>query len=167
MISSLASYYFSPKTNLSANVTSHISFRDITRLCPGKICIVTLTIIAGFAAVVTVCYMWKTFTRTHFAWRTSKGPLSRRVDAEMGEIDIPKFQHPKPQALIPENMEMEEELTFHPDYCLDNGVSWSDVVGDMVGMEAVVAPEYQLCEEEVGADVTVWGLGVIQEGEEE
>ncbi|XP_046552523.1 uncharacterized protein LOC124262118 isoform X2 [Haliotis rubra] len=163
----------SPKTVLSANVTSHISFRDTTWLCIGNICIVTLTIIAGCAVIVTVYYMWKTFTRTRTpAWRTNKGPLSRCVDAEMGEIDLPdilepSFQQPKPQALTSGNMEMERELKFHPDYCLDSGASWGDVVGDVAGVEVEVAPEYQLCEEEVGADVTMWGLEVIEEGEEE
>ncbi|XP_048256673.1 uncharacterized protein LOC125382652 [Haliotis rufescens] len=156
----------STTTNSSAEVTSFVSFPDVTWICHGKICLVTLTVIAGIAMVVTVYFLWKTFIRTQKpAWRTSSRRLSRCVDAEMASIDMPdilqpNFQQTKTQALISEKMGLERE----PEYCLDNGVNWSDVVGDMAGVGAEVAPEYQLCEEGESR-VTVWGLEVIEEEE--
>ncbi|XP_067671653.1 uncharacterized protein [Haliotis asinina] len=165
----------STTTISSANVTSCVSFRDVTWFCQGKICGITLTIAAGIVVVVTVYYMWKTFTRTQKQrWQTTGRRLSRSQDAEMGKIDIPDIleqnvHQPKPQALISEKLDLEQELKFDPEYCLDSGVSWSDVVGDMAGMEAEVAPEFQLFEEvdEENARVTVWGLEVIEEEAEE
>ncbi|XP_071108238.1 uncharacterized protein [Haliotis cracherodii] len=158
----------STKILSSADVTSYVSFRDVTWFCPGNICPVTLAILAVIAVVVTVYILLKTFTRTQKpAWRTSSRRLSRCVDAEMASIDIPdilqpNFQQTKSQAFISEKKDMERELKFHPDFVLDNGVNWSDVVGDMAGVGAEVAPEYQLCEEGESR-VTVWGLEVIEE----
>ncbi|XP_067671654.1 uncharacterized protein [Haliotis asinina] len=158
-----------------ANGTSRVSSCDITWFCQGNICGVTLTIIAGIVVVVTVYYMWKTFTRTQKQrWQTTGRRLSRSQDAEMGKIDIPDIleqnvHQPKPQALISEKLDLEQELKFDPEYCLDSGVSWSDVVGDMAAMEAELAPEFQLFEEveEKNARFTVWGLEVIEEEAEE
>ncbi|XP_071105066.1 uncharacterized protein [Haliotis cracherodii] len=126
----------STTTISSAEVTSFVSFPDVTWICPGKICLLTLTVLAGIAMVVTVYFLWKTFTRTQKpAWRSSSRPLSRCEDAEIANIDIPdilqpNFQQTKTKALISEKMGLERE----PEYCLDNGVNWSDVVGDMAGL---------------------------------
>ncbi|XP_048256678.1 uncharacterized protein LOC125382656 [Haliotis rufescens] len=160
----------STTTLSSADVTSYVSFRDVTWFCPGNICLITLAIIAGIAVVVTVYVLWKAFIRTQKpAWRRSNRRLSRCEHAEMASIDIldilqPNFQQTKTQAMISEKMDMERELKFNPEYCVDNGVNWSDVVGDMAGLGAEVATEYQLCEEGESR-VTVWGLEVIEEEE--
>ncbi|XP_071108231.1 uncharacterized protein [Haliotis cracherodii] len=125
----------STTTLSSADVTSYVSFRDVTWFCPGNICLLTLAILAGIAVVVTVYVLLKTFIRTQKpAWRTSNRRLSRCVDADMASIDIIDILQPNFQQTKKQKMDIERVLKFHPEYCLDNGVNWSDVVGDMAGL---------------------------------